>query len=639
MTLLRASAAAIFVLVIEPLGILAQAPSPPALQVEEPARNPIEEAKRLWQAGQLDPAIEVLQNLIASTPASGSVPEAYLLLGQILREQRKIEQSNVYYRRLLDEYPTSEFAPQARLGLAGGLLKIGQPDNALPLLFEAKEQAPTPGVKHMILRLIEDAYLDKHDYIRAIGTALEARALVPSDATRPIDERIRDLVNTKLAERDLRRLGDRYPQTFPGDVALLRLLDLFLVAEEDYKLARTAREFLRRFPDHEQVGAVSGILAAQRKRLKSKDILIGALLPLSGSLSPYGTEALNGIRIALDQAAESTPRPSVGLVTKDTEGDARQLSLELDDLLEDYRPAAVIGPLLTRHLKAVAPAADSREVVFVTPSATVPDVQRISRYLFNTAVNHRALLHDLAVYAVGTLGWKRFGILAAQDAYGGEMAQAFAEEVRHLGGEIIASETYGLDDTDFAVSIKRIKEADLKRHGKLQPAVKKDKPIKIYTPGIDAVFVPGEAQKVGLIAGQLWFHEVKVPILGTNELNTPDLIRIGGRAVEGTVLADSFFIDSPEPGVRNFVERYMRRFHEPPSAFAAQAYEATQLVLDAIYAKGATKGRAIRESLFKLKDFPGLAGPLTMSPAGYLERRYVLLQVRGGKFYAVTDRR
>ena len=99
------------------------------------------------------------------------------------------------------------------------------------------------------------------------------------------------------------------------------------------------------------------------------------------------------------------------------------------------------------------------------------------------------------------------------------MAQTFTEEMRRLGAEIIVSETYALDVTDFGQPIKRIKDVDLKRYGKLETSptvMKKGKPVKMYVPGFDAIFLPGDAAKVGLIAGQLQFHGMKVVLLGTN---------------------------------------------------------------------------------------------------------------------------
>ena len=618
-------------------------PRPAPSKAEEEVKAQIDKASGLAEEGRADAAVEILQKVIAASPQSEHIPVAYLLLGKVLSGQKNYEEAGAYYRRLLEEYPGSDLAPQARLGLISTLLKTGQLNAALPLLFEAKGQTTDPAVKRIILQQLEEVYLANQDYVQMVETAVEARALAPEEERRSIEQRIAEIVRSRVGEKDLRHFVDKYPRTFPSDIALLRLIELYASAGEDYKLARTARDFLTQFPLHEQAASVEAFLTAQRKRLKGMAYRIGALLPLSGALSPYGTDVLNGIRIAFDEATEAIPQLAVGLVVKDTEGAAQVLASELDDLLNEYQPIAVIGPLLSREVKAVAAAADAYEVVFITPTATLADVQLLGQYLFNTAVNSRALVRDIAAYATGPLGWKRFCILAPRDQYGAEMTQAFAEEIHRLGGEIIAVDTYRPDDNDFGPPIKRIKEADLKRYGKMEspptpPQKKGVKETKIYIPGFDAIFLPGEAQKVSLIAGQIRFYAAKVGLLGTNGMDTPELLHFDARAVEEAIFADSFFVDSPDPAVRNFVEQYRKRFQQPPTAFAAQAYEATKLVLDGIL-KGATTGRALRESVKNVKNAPGLIGPLTMNPAGYLERRYVLIQVKNGKLVPLMDMR
>ena len=611
-------------------------PLPPQIPLAQKAL--FDSGRSLLEAGKPQEAADVFQKLIETFPRSPLIPQAYLLLGQALSGMQRWDEANSYFRRLLEEYPTSDFHPEALVGLATGLLKTGQLDAAVPLLRQANAETTSPQLKLGILRRLEETYLIKPDYPQAIAAALDSRAFVSPEEIRAIEDRVRVLLYSKAAEADLRRVAERFPQAFPGDLAMLRLLELYAAAGEDHKVTQTAREFFKRFPKHEQIGAVTGFLMAQRKKLKTNELLLGALLPLSGPLNPYGSQVLNGIRIAIEQASEFAPHPTIGLVTKDSENDQKQLVMELDDLLEDYRPVAVIGPLLTRSLKIIAPAADSRNIVFFTPAATYPEVQRLGRSLFSAAVNHRDLVRDVAEKAVVTLGWKRLCILAPLDTYGSEMTQVFTEEVRRLGAELIATDTYDAKDTDFGPSIKRIKAADLKHYGKLEPIMKKGKPVKDYIPGFDAIFIPGDVDRVALLAGQLHFYGMPVPILGTNALDSPELIRIGGRAVEGALFADSFFVDSQNPVMRNFVDRYRARFHEAPTAFAAQAYEATQLILDAIL-KGATTGKAIRESLGRLKNAPGLAGPLSMNPGGYLERRYILIQVKGGRLVALTDTR
>jgi ABC-type branched-subunit amino acid transport system substrate-binding protein len=618
-------------------------PPPAPSKADEEVKAQIDKAKGLAEEGRADEAVEILQKVTTASPQSEHIPEAYLLLGKILSGQKNYDEAGAYYRRLLEEYPGSDLAPQARLGLITSLLTTGQLNAALPLLFEAKGQTTDPAVKRILLRQLEEVYLANQDYVRMVETAVEARTLASEEERRPIEQRIVETLKSRVGEKDLRHFVDKYPRAFPSDIALLRLIELYESAGEDYKLARAARDFFAQFPQHEQAAAVESILTAQRNKLKGAAYRIGALLPLSGALSPYGTDVLNGIRIAFDQVIEAIPQLAVGLVIKDTEGDAQVLASALDDLLNEYQPIAVIGPLLSREVKAVAAAADAYEVVFITPTATLADVQLLGQYLFNTAVNSRALVRDLTTYATGPLGWKRFCILAPRDQYGAEMTQAFAEEIYRLSGEIIAVDTYRFDDNDFGPPLKRIKEADLKRYGKMEspptpPQKKGAKETKIYIPGFDAIFLPGEAQKVSLIAGQIRFYAAKVGLLGTNGMSSPDLLRIDARAVEDAIFADSFFVDSPDPAVRNFVEQYQKRFQQPPTAFAAQAYEATRLVLDGIL-MGATTGSALRENIKNVKNVPGLIGPLTMNPAGYLERRYVLIQVKNGKFVPLPDMR
>ena len=617
-------------------------PPPPtrSLTPQIPPRQKaqLDAARSLLDSGRYQESVAALQSFIATFPDSRLIPETYRLLGQALSGMQKWEQANIYFRRLVEEYPDSGLRTEARVGWATGLIKLGQLDNALPLLRQAITEATSPVLKLGILRRLEEAYLMKPDYPLAIEAALDSRPLVSAEEGRAIEDRVLNILTSKLSEADLRRLAERFPQAFPGDMAMLRLLEQYSAAGEDFKVTRTAREFFKRFPKHEQVAAVTGVLMAQRKKLKSHDFLLGAVLPLSGSLSRYGQEVLNGIKIGMEQISEFAPRPTIGLVTKDAEDDQKQLIIELDDLLEDYRPVAVLGPLLTRNLKVVAPAADARDIVFFTPTATYSEVQRLGRSLFNAGVNHRDLVQDVAEQAIVRSGWKRLCILAPQDAYGDEMVKVFIDEITRLGGELIASDTYNTKDNDFGPAIKRLKAADLKKYGKLATTSKKRKSAKNYIPGFDAIFVPGDVEKVALLAGQLHFHGMPVPILGTNALNSPELLRIGGRSVEGALFADSFFVDSPNPVVRNFVDRYRARFHEAPTAFAAQAYEATQLILEAIL-KGATTGRAIRENLQTVKNVQGLSGPLSMNPMGYLERRYALIQVKGGRLMSLTDSR
>ena len=163
---------------------------------------------------------------------------------------------------------------------------------------------------------------------------------------------------------------------------------------------------------------------------------------------------------------------------------------------------------------------------------------------------------------------------------------------------------------------------------------KLDKKI-LYTPGFDAIFIPGRAADAGLITAQLNFHDMKVPFLGANGWNSPDFARTADSSIDGAVFVDGFFVDSPSPTVQDFVGRYNKRFQTNPTVFAMQGYDAAKLVIDAVR-KGASSGEAVHDQLLTQPDLSSLAGPAAFGPDGTLNRPLFLMQIKRGRFQQVN---
>ena len=181
--------------------------------------------------------------------------------------------------------------------------------------------------------------------------------------------------------------------------------------------------------------------------------------------------------------------------------------------------------------------------------------------------------------------------------------------VRQRDGEIIAIESYKEGDADVSVQLKRLKVEDLKKYGLAVPVdptrmtgkmTKLDKKV-LYTPGFDAIFIPGRAADAGLITAQLNFHDMKVPFLGANGWNSPDFARTADSSIDGAVFVDGFFLDSQLPAMQDFVDRYKKRFQANPTLFAMQGYDAARLVIEAVR-KGATSGDGVRDMLLTQQD-------------------------------------
>ncbi len=608
-------------------------PVPPVFAAESPeapaSRDALdlERAKGLLEAGQTDEAIATLESFFTAHPQSTSLDEAYVLMAGALLSKKKAADAVTYLKLLLQEFPTSPQGVRARLLLGKAQLELGNLDGALTMLAESRSLATTSEAKRDALSVIREVQIKRGDLFRALQAALEELALAPDDQHPPLREAIRILIS-RMDAKTLHRVQEAYPGGYPGDAALIRGIEQHMTRGEEQLAERELQLFGKRFPAHPYAETAADTLRTIRAKLKTFQHLIAVFVPLSGRAGSYGHEVLNGVRLALEQVKDQPGLQSVGLLVKDSETVARA---ELSEMLAEYRPVAVIGPLFSRELQMLAGLAEQTEIPFITPTATLSDLRRLGSYLFSTALSSAQQARRLAEHATGTMQLKRFCVLSPDTAYGQELSRLFIQEIKQRGGEIIAVDTYKDAETDFGPQIRRLKTEDLKHHGKSVAAKTSKGGTRLeYTPGFDAIFLPGEYARVSLIAPQLVFYDMKVSLLGSNGWNTPDLARFPERWLNGGVFVDAFFAENPEPASHEFVDLYRRRHQTAPTLIGAQAYDAGKVVLEAIRA-GAGSGKAVREQLTKRQDFPILSGPAGFGPSGILGRRVYVIQIKNGK--------
>jgi ABC-type branched-subunit amino acid transport system substrate-binding protein/predicted negative regulator of RcsB-dependent stress response len=602
---------------------------------KHPAQAALEQAKTLVETHEEATAIEELQRLIAAYPRSDYVDDAYLLLAAAYTNKKQFADAVATLELLLTEYPDSDLTGRARVALGRTYVLMGNTEQALSVLAEARALSSEVETQRDALKAMGEIQVQRGDTVRAVQTWLDEQLLTPEDQRDDVRGRIIDLVQKQTDRKTLTRLRDIYPMSFPGDLALIRLAEIYQARGEDHLAERTLLIFLNRFPNHEYASTAAETLKSFSTKIKSSQQLLVAVLPLSGRLGQFGTESLYGIRLALDKARDSLSLPSVGLIVKDSESGKPSFRNELSALLNEHRPMAVIGPMLSRNLQLLAGLAEQAQVPFITPAATQHDVRRYGTYVFNTALTYPLQTRRIVDHAMGKLGLQRFCVLYPDTNYGQEMARLFSQEVRAKGGDIIAMEAYKETASDFGPEIKRLKAEDLKRDGRTTEVKLEKGGMRInYTPGFDAIYLPGESEQIALLAPQLAFYDIKVPLLGSNGWNSPQLLRFPDRSLEGSIFVDAYFADSADPVMREFVQQYLRKYQSSPSLFAVQAYDAARLVLEAMR-KGATSGTEVRDYLAQVRDLPSLGGPAAFGPAGTLERHVFLIQVKNGKLVQI----
>ena len=85
--------------------------------------------------------------------------------------------------------------------------------------------------------------------------------------------------------------------------------------------------------------------------------------------------------------------------------------------------------------------------------------------------------------------------------------------------------------------------------------------------------------------------------MGGDGWDSPELVNIGGDAVEGALFVNHYSPSDTDPEVQEFVKAYEEKFGQTPDAFAALSYSTLQLYEAAITKAGSLDGEAIKDAL------------------------------------------
>ncbi len=391
---------------------------------------------------------------------------------------------------------------------------------------------------------------------------------------------------------------------------------------------------------------------------------LGVVLPLSGPFASYGEQCLRGVLMAAEVfSGSSETGPNVRLEIRDSAGNADQAAQAVIGLEADSEVSAIVGPLLGGESESAAGVADRRGIPLVSLTAR-EEVARGRPGVFRMGRSTRAEVQVLADYAVRN-GHARFAILYPDDAYGQGLKDLFWDAVERRGGHVVGVSRYDPKSTDFADGIRSMigfallgdeeKEAlkerriMLSRAKKLPPEgaalLREEAKLLVGPEGdplppivdFDALFIADSHSKAALIAPQLAFHEiVDVRLLGANGWNHPDFLKIGRKHVDGAVFAEAFYPQSKAPVVADFTRRYTALYDAPPDALAAQAFDATNLLLVQL-ARGHRDRDDLRDGLRTTRAYPGASGVTTMMSDGNAQKRPFLLGVQGRRIVPVEE--
>jgi branched-chain amino acid transport system substrate-binding protein len=336
-------------------------------------------------------------------------------------------------------------------------------------------------------------------------------------------------------------------------------------------------------------------------------IRIGAIMSLTGDTAQYGISALNGMRMAVEEAnaGGGVKGHRVELIVQDTRSDAVETEEVVRRLAEESRVHALVGEIVSSRSLAAARVAQRSGVPMLTPSATSPEVTAQGNFVFRSCYTDTFQGAAIARFAARSLGARRAAILLDREQpYSVELAGFIREAFARQGGEVVAEQDYRAGAGDFSVQLAEV--------GAAKP---------------DVIFVPGYYLEAGLLARQARELGIEAPFVGGDGWDSPRLYEIGGQALAGDFFSSHFSSDDPDPQVQRFVADYRRLFNSAPDSFAATAYDAARIMLDAVARASALERAAIRDSLAATRDFPGVTGTVTFNAERNAVKPIVIIRI------------
>ena len=184
---------------------------------------------------------------------------------------------------------------------------------------------------------------------------------------------------------------------------------------------------------------------------------IGVMESLTGPGESYGTVANQAKQLAADEinASGGVNGRELELVVEDSQCSALGAVAAYRKLTSADGIRIILGTSCSGAMLGAAPLAEADGVVLFSGLASNPDIANAGDYIFRTQIS------DVEVgIGTGNLLWadgvRRLATITESTDYAEGVRRTTAEQFEQLGGQIVASERFASDITDFRTQLSKI---------------------------------------------------------------------------------------------------------------------------------------------------------------------------------------
>lgn len=343
-------------------------------------------------------------------------------------------------------------------------------------------------------------------------------------------------------------------------------------------------------------------------------------LPMTGDQMQYGESLYRGAELALNQY-NSANGTNFEISVFDDKGDPKEAVNVANLIVSDETVIAGMGSFSSSCAMAAAPVFEESDLLLFSPNASHTDFPSMGKNMFSAVMSQKYEGAEFADALIDKFGKQNVAILYQNTDHGVIATQVFTEQYEAQGGKVVISETFLPGQTkDFSPILSK---------------------IKTYLPELFYVSASyNDCAQIFMQAKNLGFN---CQFVGPGMLLTEEFLKVVGSKIDGTIVMSSVpaFLPSVmesnelDEASMDFVKSYSEAYNEIPDGFAASAFDAVNIVLDAVSSVG-TATPALREEISKLRSYPGVSGyNMAFNENKEMVKGIYMFQIIDGRFVQV----
>ncbi|HSD64310.1 MAG TPA: penicillin-binding protein activator [Ignavibacteriaceae bacterium] len=465
-------------------------------------------AINLYQSGEYDHALSVFKKISIELPYNQKTTAAYIFVGKTYLQMNDLSSATQYLQDFLEQYPESEYKVEAQLSL------------------------------------VKVFYLRK-DYEKAFENVLDLVASSNQSEYKKYSSSLGEKIAVNYIE--LNQLKNYYDNP---SLSSLKPYLLLLIGEKEQSennfsdASKTFKELINKYPDSDPADKAEKLISkiGNKNKEAASENLLAVLLPLhniaNGEKIASAGEILEGIKYAISEYNQEN-ETQVGLVIRDTGNDSTTISQISDEISSLPSIKAIIGPIFSNEVRYTLEDFKYSGIPVISPTATDNDLTKLSEYFFQANPSFSMRGKVIAQYAYYVAGKRNMAVMSAQQGYSVLLADAFINEFKNIGGNIIVNSKYNDGSYDLNQSLSAIAS---------------------NTDNLDGIYLPlSNKMNAAPLLSQMVQQQINIPLFGNQDWFFAKGFETSSELSNQLSFTSDFFLDYNDSSFISFSKDFVQK--------------------------------------------------------------------------------